>query len=125
MSKYEKLKSQFNIPYNPSIDNLDSILLLGYKELTSTEKLIYLTITHLFRDGDRLSNNALINIFPKCERSIYYALAKLHEEGLIQYKRNRIFPCAPDYRDRTFEKAMTFLTKHTEAYSQTKSHLEV
>ena len=109
MSKYEKLKSQFNIPYNPSIDNLDSILLLGYKELTSTEKLIYLTITHLFRDGDRLSNNALINIFPKCERSIYYALAKLHEEGLIQYKRNRIFPCAPDYRDRTFGKVMDFL----------------
>ena len=125
MSKYEKQKSQFNIPYNPSIDNLDSILLLGYKELTSTEKLIYLTITHLFRDGDRLSNNALINIFPKCERSIYYALAKLHAEGLIQYKRNRIFPCAPDYRDRTFEKAMAYLTKHTEAYSQTKSHLEV
>ena len=125
MSKYEKLKSQFNIPYNPSIDNLDSILLLGYKELTSTEKLIYLTITHLFRDGDRLSNNALINIFPKCERSIYYALAKLHAEGLIQYKRNRIFPCAPDYKDETFEKAMAYLTKHTEAYSQTKSHPEV
>ena len=125
MSKYEKQKSQFNIPYNPSIDNLDSILLLGYKELTSTEKLIYLTITHLFRDGDRLSNNALINIFPKCERSIYYALAKLHAEGLIQYKRNRIFPCAPDYKDETFEKAMAYLTKHTGAYSQTKSHLEV
>ena len=125
MSKYEKQKSQFNIPYTPSIDNLDSILLLGYKELTSTEKLIYLTITHLFRDGDRLSNNALINIFPKCERSIYYALAKLYEEGLIEYKRNRIFPCAPDYRDRTFEKAMAYLTKHTEAYSQTKSHPEV
>ena len=125
MSKYEKQKSQFNIPYNPSIDNLDSILLLGYKELTSTEKLIYLTITHLFRDGDRLSNNALINIFPKCERSIYYALEKLYEKGLIEYKRNRIFPCAPDYRDRTFEKVMAYLTKHTEAYSQTKSHLEV
>ena len=125
MSKYEKQKSQFNIPYNPSIDNLDSILLLGYKELTSTEKLIYLTITHLFRDGDRLSNNALLNIFTKCERSIYYALAKLYEEGLIQYKRNQIFPCAPDYRDRTFEKAMAYLTKHTGAYSQTKSHLEV
>ena len=113
MSKYEKQKSQFIILYKPSIDNLDLILLIGYKKLTSTEKLIYLTITHLFRDGDRLSNNALINIFPKCERSIYYALAKLNAEGLIEYKRNRIFPCAPDYRDRTFEKAMAFLTKHT------------
>ena len=125
MFKYEKQKSLFSIPYNPSIDNLDLILLLGYKELTSTEKLIYLTITHLFRDGDRLSNNALINIFPKCERSIYYALAKLYEKGLIEYKRNRIFPCAPDCRDRTFEKVMAYLTKHTGAYSQTKSHLEV
>ena len=111
MHNKEQYKSQLNIPYNPSIDNLDSILLLGYKELTSTEKLIYLTITHLFRDGDRLSNNALINIFPKCERSIYYALEKLHEEGLIEYKRNRIFPCAPDYRDESFDKAMKLLLK--------------
>jgi len=41
MPNKEQYMSQFNIPYNPSIDNLDLILLLGYKELTSTEKLIY------------------------------------------------------------------------------------
>ena len=99
MSNKANIKNQFNIPYNPINDNLDEIILLGYHQLTSTEKIIYLTTTCLARNGKKLTRSELIKLIPKCERTVYYSLKKLREEGLLKYHKNKILPLAPDYRN--------------------------
>lgn len=106
MIKKNYKKDQFNIPFNPSRDNLDICILFGYKHLTSTEKIIYLCITSLNRNGDNLTKSDLIKILPFSQRTIYYALAKLSEEELIGYDKVLIIPFEPNIRDKQFQNAI-------------------
>ena len=100
MSKKANNKNQFNIPFDPINDNLDEIILLGYHQLTSTEKIIYLTITCLARQQKKLTQHELMSIIPKCEWTIDYTLKKLREEELVKYQQNKILPLAPDYMNK-------------------------
>jgi len=107
-------KSQFNIKFNPMIDDLDIIILLGYAKLNSTVKNIWLTIAKLFRSGEKsITVKKLAQLLGVHERTIKNALVVLAFNKLIIIKSGKIIPLPPNAREKTFRAAITMLDKWT------------
>lgn len=96
--------SQFNIPWDPTRDDLTMIVSNGYSELNATAKSTYKRINDLVRDGEtKISAKRITETQSNKLRTTFNALKDLEEAGLISRNRKGIITLQePDARNRDF-----------------------
>ena len=104
-----EINKLFNSLYEPEVDNLDCIVLYGYYDLSNTEKIAYLFISHLYRDDIKVTSKLLTIVMKVTRKTVHKCLLKLESLNLIEKRRDYIYPLLPNPKNESFRETITLL----------------
>ena len=104
-----EINKLFNSLYEPEVDNLDCIVLYGYYDLSNTEKIAYLFISHLYRDDIKVTSKLLTIVMRVTRKTVHNCLIKLESLNLIEKVGEKVNPLLPNPEDNSFREAMSLI----------------